>query len=213
MSDQAIVIRRELPSYLRAQAAAIFEEAFGDKLRAALPAPELRAAALEKAIVAERMVAAMRGDELLGIVGLSAADGDYSGGVIDAGSVIGELRALLGLVGGIRAVVGLSLGQYRPQRGELYIDGIAVASHARGHGVGTALLEEAASIGREEGFERLRLDVIGTNQGARRLYERLGYRVTKVQHFGLMRHIVGFSEMITMERPTAEAGSEDPEPS
>lgn len=45
----------------------------------------------------------------------------------------------------------------------------------RGSGVGTRLLEELAAASREEGYRRLSLSV-DTDNPARRLYERLGYR-------------------------------------
>ena len=198
---------------MRAEAATIFEEAFGDKLRSALPSPELRATALERTLQPEHIVAAIADGRLLGMVGVSAAKGRYQGGVINGGAVFSELRALLGFIGAARAVVGLGLGQYRPGRGELYIDGIAVSASARGRGIGTALLQEAETIARENGFDKVRLDVIDSNLGAQRLYQRLGYQVTEVQHFGVMRHIVGSSGMITMELPLAAGPPQDAEAS
>lgn len=193
------VIRRGLPADLRADAAGLFEEAFGDKLRSALPAPKLMAAALERTLRPDHIVAATRDGDLLGIVGLSASEGDYRGGVIATREVFGELRALLGLFGAIRAVVGLAMGQHRPERGELYVDGIAVAPESRGRGVGTKLLAEVRQIAREDGFRWVRLDVVDTNPRAQKLYERLGYRVTNVQTFGPLRRFVGFGAMTSME--------------
>ncbi len=77
-----VVIRRGLPAGLRRDAATLFEQAFGDKLRSALPAPESMAAALACTLRADHVVAALRGEELVGMVGLSAAEGQFQGGVI-----------------------------------------------------------------------------------------------------------------------------------
>lgn len=54
--------------------------------------------------------------------------------------------------------------------------GIAVIEEWRGHGLGTALLEVIEDWARETGLDALELDVATGNDGARRLYERMGYR-------------------------------------
>ena len=58
--------------------------------------------------------------------------------------------------------------------------GIAVAPDWRGPGVGTALMHAAEDWARAHGAERMILDLNVANVGARRLYERLGYRVTSL---------------------------------
>jgi aminoglycoside 6'-N-acetyltransferase len=55
--------------------------------------------------------------------------------------------------------------------------GIAVAPEWRGRGVGTALMQAAEDWARAHGAERMVLDLNAANEGARRLYERLGYEV------------------------------------
>jgi hypothetical protein len=54
--------------------------------------------------------------------------------------------------------------------------GILVAREMRGKGVGTALLERALSEARAK-FEVVYLSVLSFNDGAKRLYERFGFRV------------------------------------
>ena len=70
---------------------------------------------------------------------------------------------------------------------------------ARGGGVGTKLLEELKLFAAREGFRTIRLDVINTNDGARRLYERLGFIPTKTSHFRYLRWLLGFSAATTLE--------------
>ena len=53
-----------------------------------------------------------------------------------------------------------------------------VAGHARGHGVGQALVETALADARERGLRRVTLDVADENAAARKLYERIGFRPT-----------------------------------
>jgi aminoglycoside 6'-N-acetyltransferase len=58
--------------------------------------------------------------------------------------------------------------------------GLAVAPGWRGRGVGTALMLAAEAWAREQGAERMVLDLAANNTGAQRLYERLGYEVEAI---------------------------------
>lgn len=63
-----------------------------------------------------------------------------------------------------------------PRIGRVRADlGISVAPEWRGRGVGSALLLAAENWARAQGAERMILDLSSANDGARRLYERLGY--------------------------------------
>ncbi len=100
------------------------------------------------------------------------------------------------------------MADHRPAKDELYVDGVAVAPEARGLGVGTKLLDEALVIARESGMRWLRLDVIDTNPRAQALYERLGYKVTKVQSFRYMKRFIGFGGMVSMELAVGAGGAD-----
>ena len=64
------------------------------------------------------------------------------------------------------------------QKARVKVDlGLAVAPDWRGRGVGTALLRAAEDWARSQGAERMVLDLNAANDGALRLYERLGYAV------------------------------------
>ncbi len=58
--------------------------------------------------------------------------------------------------------------------GDWYVQMVAVDPARRGQGVGTMLLGFAEETARAAGASRLVLDVVVTNDGARRLYERRG---------------------------------------
>lgn len=58
--------------------------------------------------------------------------------------------------------------------------GLAVAPEWRGRGVGTALMRAAEDWARAHGAERMVLDLDARNEGAQRLYERLGYEVESI---------------------------------
>lgn len=59
--------------------------------------------------------------------------------------------------------------------------GLGVLPAVRGQGVGRRLLEGAEAWARSVGVKKLCLGVFAMNEGARRLYERLGYEVEGVQ--------------------------------
>lgn len=59
----------------------------------------------------------------------------------------------------------------------LAVMGLAVAEHARGLGVGRALLRAGMERARERGARRITLRVLGHNTRARRLYESEGFVV------------------------------------
>jgi len=79
------------------------------------------------------------------------------------------------------APVGYALANIVPQtpvRGHLY--DLYVQSDARGRGVGRELIAEVGDRLKERGGTHLSLDVALTNDPARRLYERLGFRAYDV---------------------------------
>ena len=68
-----------------------------------------------------------------------------------------------------------SIIQTEAQPDEWYLDTLATRPEARGRGVGSALVEAVAKRAREAGHARLGLLVEPANDGARRLYARLGF--------------------------------------
>lgn len=198
-SSGEVTIQRGLPESSRADAAWIFDEAFSEKLAMAIPSRERRLAFLQESLCSDHSVTALRGDELVGIAGLSSADGPYRGGLMSKIDDFGQMRSLLGFRGALRAGLVLAVGEHRPSADELYLDGIAVAAPARSHGIGSLLLDEVARIGREGDYRRVFLQVVDINPRAQQLYMRRGYRVTDVQSFGFMRRFVGFGGVASME--------------
>ena len=62
------------------------------------------------------------------------------------------------------------------QDNSYYISGIAVDQSCRGLGIGLQMMELAEQQCTQLGLENLSLIVFEENQGAKRLYERIGYR-------------------------------------
>ena len=112
-------------------------------------------------------------------------------------------RQEFGFWRGLRAFAGLSLfhEQQNRRHDTAVVSLLAVAPPARGRGVGGALLRAAETEARRHGgIGRLVLDVIAGNP-ARRLYERHGFRVTKMHRVRApLSRIVGFRAYDHMEK-------------
>src|SRR5688572_6841115 len=56
-----------------------------------------------------------------------------------------------------------------------YVEDFVVVENHRGRGIGTAMMEASEAMSRDRGLSRMTIGVGVENDGARRLYERLGY--------------------------------------
>lgn len=72
--------------------------------------------------------------------------------------------------------VTIVTGKFQKVRATAYVV-VGVRSSHRGQGIGTALLTRAEEFARERDMHRIELEVFATNEGAIRLYEKLGYEI------------------------------------
>lgn len=68
----------------------------------------------------------------------------------------------------------LTFSTWRGLKG-LYVVDLFIDGKARNRGIGLKLLREAARRGRAKGARFIKLEVLTTNDGAARFYERLGF--------------------------------------
>lgn len=86
---------------------------------------------------------------------------------------------------------------WRAGRRHAYVHGFRVRSELRGHGLGSHLMDCVEQDLINRNLEIVTLNVVETNHGARRFYERRGYRVVAedpgqwsyVDHHGITRHV------------------------
>ena len=95
-----------------------------------------------------------------------------------------------------------------PKPDEFVVDSLAVDPSYRGLGVGTALMQRAEERARSMGKRTMSLGVIGENEGAIRLYERLGYGTTRTWRGFLVRLATGSTEVHRMEMQIADERSD-----
>lgn len=175
-------------------AANLYWNAFGLKLEHALGPRERGIKLIEQGLDPARAVAALQGDELVGLAGYNL-DG-LALATLPGRAIIKEF----GLWHGLRRTAWASFLHRKPAPGVLMMDGIVVRSDRRGHGIGTKLLTRLFEVAREHDKPLVRLDVVDTNPAAHRLYERMGFVEIKNQKVPFLRRVMGFSAATTMER-------------
>jgi ribosomal protein S18 acetylase RimI-like enzyme len=189
-----------IPEALRQEAAALYDEAFGAKLALAVPDREKRVTLLGEALDLQYGIAAIKDGRLVGLAGFRTLESSLTGG-IDGRWVVQQL----GILEGLRAITVFALYERKLDSGALLMDGIAVRADQRGQGIGSRLLDEIKRYAADNGFSRVRLDVIDTNPGARRLYERQGFVATHTERFEYLRRVLGFGAATAMEFWSGEA--------
>ncbi len=198
MESITIQYQRGFAEAFRAPAARLYDAAFGPKLAVALPNESSRLEVLRHSFQPEYAFAAFADDQLVGLAGVHEPDASFTGGMNFEG-----LWAELGFFSAMRAGLILSLYERKPRPNELLMDGIAVDPAFRGQGIGSRLLDEILNYAQERSYEQVRLDVIDTNPGARRLYERKQFQATHTERFEYLRWLLGFGESTTMIREIA----------
>jgi len=79
-------------------------------------------------------------------------------------------------------VVGAALvyNRFSTWKGKiLHLEDLIVTQNMRGHGIGSALLDEVVKHGNNLGVKRINWEVISWNEGAIKLYERKGAKVLR----------------------------------
>jgi len=180
----------------RAEAAALYWQAFGGKLGRVM-GPESRALAyVGRVMRPDHAFAALAADgTVIGIAGFRSPYGSFVGG----GPA--DLRGAYGRAGGTLRAGLLALLTRDVDNDRFLVDGICVRADRRGQGIGRALLDALCNEGRARGYAQVRLDVVGENIRARALYERAGFAAAGLSHSRLTGVLFGFQTVTMMVRP------------
>lgn len=188
-----VLIKYTVPASLVSEASVLYCQAFIDKLAPFLGAGDRAASFLAASLVPERAFVALRNGALLGIAGFK-----LDGRGLFA-PTLAQFRQEYG-VSGLLRLAGLAMVERREHPDILLMDGIAVAEDARGMGIGTRLLQAVGALARTHRKQSVRLDVIDTNTGARRLYERFGFRAQETTGVGVFRLLFPFHSSTRMTK-------------
>jgi ribosomal protein S18 acetylase RimI-like enzyme len=191
-----VTIKRGLPEHLRQEATALYWQAFGGKLGRVMGPDPLAHDFLARVIRPDHALVALDdAGRLLGMAGFKTPHGSFAGGDW------ADMRAVYGVFGMVWRGLSMALLSREIDNDRFLLDGICVASGARGLGIGTALMAAIEDEAHARGYGYVRLDVISSNWRARALYDRLGFLAIKTQKLGPLRHLFGFDAAVTMVKP------------
>lgn len=191
---ETLTIQQGFKDELRVSAARLYDEAFGSKLGLAIKDQDSRIAILSEGFNPENSLVALEDGEVVGIAGFNTGRCSLTSGI-----TFRVLKKHLGLFGAVWTALLFSMFERKPGEKQLLMDGLSVSARMRGMGIGTKLLTELKTFAKNEGYESIRLDVIDTNPGALRLYERFGFQAVKTTRFENLRAWIGFGAVTEMK--------------
>lgn len=175
-----------LPEKYRQQATRLYLASLHEKLMPVFNSQEKALEILASSMNPNSCHVAVAEGQLVGILGIQT---HYSGFINPDTSTMIEAY---GVCGGFYRIAILTLLHHATGEHEIYIDGIAVCPEKRGQGIGSRLLHLLQEEAAEQGMERLSLEVISSNAGAKALYHRLGFVEVKTESFWPLNVLVKF---------------------
>ncbi len=194
-SDGGVEYGLGLPDAYRLAAAALYDEAFSQKLGSIIRDRQRCRAVLAESLHQDLAIVAIENDHLVGLAGFHLAGRSFTGG-----GTLSTLVRHLGLGRALWAAILIPILERKPRPGELLMDGVVVDASARGRGIGGALLDRVVSYARERSLTSVRLDVVDSNPRARRLYERKGFVEVRTTRTPYLRSFMGFAAVATLAK-------------
>ncbi|MEM1275801.1 MAG: GNAT family N-acetyltransferase [Pseudomonadota bacterium] len=155
----------------------------------------------------EKMLARpIRPDRIAAILIEGEVIGCLSYRVDGKGSIAPQIKRFwreYGFMSGSLRWIGTDLTLRRGRRGEIYIEGFAVASEARGQRLGSALLNWVSGEVRRLGKTAWRAEMPDGHHEAARAYERSGATRTRIVPLGPFGPLIG-SKAMTLYRWTPD---------
>lgn len=172
----------------------ILYEAFSEKLKPVFGSKKKSLRIFSRYLNAPKILVAREMDKVVGVAGLKYDNVNWLN--LNLFDAIREFGFLIFRVG----IIGFPLVATR-LKGDLLLDVLAVSPEARGRGIGTKMLQFLLSFGKERHLKKVRLYVIRTNEGAKRLYEKMGFATVKLHKIPrLWRNFFRFDGYFEMER-------------
>ncbi len=110
-----------------------------------------------------------------------------------------QARKSMGFWNGFMMQIGY--GAFKPILNDgLKLEMLAVSPEARGKGIGKIMLDYLVDLARHEDFARVTLEVIDSNEKAKDLYEKKGYKVKKYMNTALLTRNMGFEGSYKMQK-------------
>ncbi len=152
---------------------------------------------LRKSIPYKEGLYAVSDNKVLGFVGLEKGTDFYTALSFEGFT---EAFGLFGAVWRYLAYGIFRLFHGRAKEGTIHIDPIVVSDEARGMGIGTKLLEAVFDMAKRMKKKKVVLEVVDTNPMAKKLYERVGFRVVRIEDVAFFTRRAGFDKIFHMEK-------------
>ena len=192
-STNGIEIIQQLPNALRSQAAELLYESFYIKMSVLIKEKDKALRLIRAATNYESGFYVILDNKLAGIAGIQGKGNKYFN--VKFSDLLKEFSFFTALPKFIRfRLESVSF----PKENELEIVALTVQEDMRGKNLGTSLINEIIKYAKEKGFGRLSLTVVDTNQNAKRLYERIGFSISKIVKYGFITRSAGFEAVIHM---------------
>lgn len=177
----------------RRKVSEILYEAFSEKFKPVFGSRKKSLRLFSRYLNVPKILVAREMDEIVGVAGLKYNNVNWL--KLNFFDAIREFGFAIFRV----ATIGFPLMASR-LKGDLLLDVLAVSPEARGQGIGTKMLRFLLSFGKEGDLKKIRLYVIRNNEGAKGLYERIGFTTVRLHKIPrLWRNVFGFSGYFEME--------------
>lgn len=194
-STNIIEIVQLLPNSLRSQAAKLLYESFYIKMRVLIKEKDKALRIIRTAINYESGFYVILDNKLVGIAGIQSKGNKYFN--VKISDLLKEFSFFIALSKFIRfKLESVSF----PKEDELEIVALSIQKDMRGKNIGTSIINEIIKYAKEKNFNILSLTVVDTNEGAKRLYERIGFKIEKIVKYGFITRSAGFEAVIYMHK-------------
>ncbi len=110
-----------------------------------------------------------------------------------------QVRKRMGFWNGF--IMQLVYGTFKPKLNDgLKLEMLAVSPKARGKGIGKIMLDYLVDLAQNEGFNRITLEVIDSNNKAKHLYDKKGYKEVKYTNTAIFTRNMGFRGSFKMQK-------------
>ncbi|MGG7177676.1 GNAT family N-acetyltransferase [Clostridium paraputrificum] len=187
-------IRRldELEGDHRQAISQLYVEAFQNKMTIMSRDVEILARIFKDSFIPSMYYVCLDGDKIIGIIACS--NSKQRANSFEKDVLIKEFGYIRGRIYIAMINSFLTTPNARTED-EGYIESLATHPDYRGKGIATALLDHAHN---KSGYNKYILDVIHGNEGAKALYERIGYNTYKTEK-GIFLKLLNIKELYYME--------------
>ena len=167
-------IQLGVPKNQRIRVAKIFCETFQDKIKLIFGNNKKAQLLIASSIQDDRILVALKDNVIVGFAGLQYSNKSYSDPSLN------QIIRIYGLET-IRIFLFLIIEFFnKPKSHQLHLDTLAVSDQEQNKGIGTKLIQSTIKLAKTKKFSQIKLEVIGTNQKAKSLYEKIGFKTVKI---------------------------------